>query len=121
MRTAIDAQIVPVWRIVTDVTASICPARQQSGINAATAQAEAFHYRTSTRVRSGMAATPRTVSWPSGATFRRSPSSGGRGGGLVPAETGAVCSKGCHTVAMTLSERPGDPEDDNDLRRRAFL
>lgn len=41
----VDAQIVPVWRIVTDVTASICPAMQQGGIDVATAQAEAFHYR----------------------------------------------------------------------------
>ncbi|RYF87903.1 MAG: hypothetical protein EON95_21170 [Caulobacteraceae bacterium] len=39
------AQIVPVWRIVTDVTASICPALRDGDVEAAVRVARAYHYR----------------------------------------------------------------------------
>lgn len=39
------AQIVPLWRIVTDVTASICPMLVDGDLDAATRRAQAFGYR----------------------------------------------------------------------------
>lgn len=39
------AQIVPVWRIVTDVTASICPAMRDGDVDAAVRAAQSFGYR----------------------------------------------------------------------------
>lgn len=39
------AQIVPVWRIVTDVTASICPVLRDGDVEAAVRAAQTFGYR----------------------------------------------------------------------------
>ena len=39
------AQIVPLWRIVTDVTASICPLLVDGDLDAATRRAQEFGYR----------------------------------------------------------------------------
>jgi len=45
------AQIVPLWRIVTDVTASICPLLVGRDLDAATRRAEAFGYRIDDKAR----------------------------------------------------------------------
>ncbi|WP_421729137.1 hypothetical protein [Brevundimonas sp.] len=45
------AQIVPLWRIVTDVTASICPLLVDGDLDAATRRAQEFEYRIDNEAR----------------------------------------------------------------------